>query len=259
MNSIYLLSEVKLLIFALVIIRMTAFVFTAPVFGAPQVSISLKILFCIVFAMCIFPAVQLEPKVLDGLDNDIISLAGREALVGLTLGFLCRIFFYAISMTGDFVAITLGLSAAQLYNPTMGEQSNIIEQFYNIMGMLFFFMVGGHHIFIGGLSESFDFIKVGELSFKVGPLGEMAMLGQSLLLITVKLCAPVMVAILLSQIAMGLLGRAIPQINVLVTSFPVTIMIGIGVVILCLPLYLQGLGGIMDLVGTKMLQVVKTL
>ncbi len=257
MNSLYLLSEVKMLIFALILLRMIAFVVSAPVFGAPQVGIPLKILFCLIFAMCIFPAVKLEPKVLDGLDNDIISLAGREVLVGLCLGFLCRIFFYAISMAGEFAAISLGLTAAQLFNPHMGTQGNIIEQFYSVIGMLFFFMVGGHHIFIGGLSESFEFIKIGELSFNVGPLGEVATLGQALFSITVKLTAPVMVAILLSQVAMGLLGRAIPQINVLVTSFPVTIMIGLGVMILCMPLYMNGLAGIMDMVGTKMLQVIK--
>jgi flagellar biosynthesis protein FliR len=259
MNSLYLLSEVKMLIFALILLRMIAFIFSAPVFGAPQISVPLKILFCIIMTLCIFPAVNIQPKVLDGLDNDIISLAGREVLVGLCLGFLCRIFFYAITMTGDFMAISLGLSAAQMFNPHMGEQGNIIEQFYGVLGMLFFFMVGGHHIFIGGLVQSYEFIKVGALSFNVGPLGEVATMGQTLFLITVKMCAPVMVAILLSQIAMGLLGRAIPQINVLVTSFPVTIMIGLGVMILCMPLYMNGLSGIMDIIGTKMLQMMKAI
>jgi flagellar biosynthetic protein FliR len=254
-----MLSEVKMLIFALVLFRMSAFIFTAPVFSNPHVSIPLRILLSLTVSLCILPTVVFDSKLFDGLQNDIISLVGREVLVGICLGFICRIFFYAVSMTGDFVSVALGLNAAQLFNPEMGGQSSIIENFYNIIGMLFFFMIGGHHIFIGGIVQSFEFIKVGQLTFNVGPLGEVATMGQTLLLMTVKMCAPIMVAILLSQIAMGLLGRAIPQINVLVTSFPVTIMIGIGVMIICLPLYLQSLSSMMDIVATKLVMVMKAI
>lgn len=258
-NSLYLLSEVKVLIFALVLLRMIAFIFAAPVFGSPQIGIPTRILFCLIVSMCIFPTVQMDSKLLDGLSNDIISLAAREVIVGLCLGFVCRIFFYAVSMTGDFVSICLGLNTAQLFNPAMETQGSVVEQFYGVIGMLFFFAVGGHHIFISGLAQSYDLVKVGELSFNVGPLGELATLGQTLFMVTIKMSAPVMVAVLLSQVAMGLLGRAIPQINVLITSFPVTIMVGLGVMIICMPLYLQSLNSLMDMVGTKLVQVMKAI
>jgi flagellar biosynthetic protein FliR len=258
-NSLYLLSEVKVLIFALVLLRMMAFIFAAPIFGTPQINTPTKILFSLVLSMCIFPTVHMDPQLLSGLENDIITLAGRELLIGLCLGFICRIFFYAVSMTGDLVSLSLGLNAAQMFNPALETQGSVVEQFYNVMGILFFFVVGGHHVFLSGLVQSFEFVKVGELSFNVGPLGEVASMGQTLLVATVKMCAPVMVAILLSQVAMGLLGRAIPQINVLITSFPVTIMIGLGVIIICMPLYLQSLNGLMDVVGTKLVQVIKAI
>jgi flagellar biosynthetic protein FliR len=259
MNSLYMMSEVKMLVFCLVLIRMLAFIIASPIFGAAQISAPTKVLLCIVLATCLFPSIQIDLKVYDGLANDLISLAAREALVGLCLGFVSRMFFYTISMAGEIVSNSIGLNAGQMFNPLMGSPGNIVEQFYSILGMLFFFMVNGHHMLIAGLSQSFDFIRVGQLTFNAAPLGEMALFGQTILTITIKMCAPVMVAILLSQIAMGLLGRAIPQVNVLVTSFPVTIMLGMSVMIICIPLYLNGLNNLIEVVAVKMLQLMKAL
>lgn len=248
-----------MLALSLVLLRIFSFVLAAPVFGSAQLTTPTKILLSLMISFSLFSSVQVKPEILDGLSNDIISLAGREVLIGLILGFLCRMFFYTISMAGEVAATSLGLNAAQLFNPLMGTQGNILEQFYSVLGMLFFFVVNGHHMFLNGMAQSFDFLPLGEMSLRMAPLGEVAAWGQSLLVITVKLCAPVLVAIFLSQVAMGILGRAIPQVNVLVTSFPVTIMLGLGVIIVCMPLYVQGLSSLMDVIATQMLQVMKGL
>ncbi len=257
MNSLYMMSEVKVLVFSLVLIRMISFIVASPVFGSAQISAHAKVLLCVTLAICLFPSIPVDSKVYDGLKNDLISLAGREVLVGISLGFFSRMFFYTVSMAGQLISNSIGLSAGQMFNPLLGSPGNIIEQFYSILGMLFFFMVNGHHMLIGALAQSFDFIKVGQLRFNMGAFSEVALFGQTILLITVKMCAPVLVAILLSQVSLGLLGRAIPQMNVLVTSFPVTVMLGLGVMIICIPLYMNGLNNLIEVVALNLLQLMK--
>lgn len=255
----YHLSEIQILLFALILLRMIAFVVSSAIFSMPLISLPLKILFCLSMTMCIFSLVHADPSVGQGFGENLPVVAAREVVVGLILGFLTRLFFFAVSMTGDLVSVTLGLSAAQLFNPMMASQGGIIEQFHVLIGSLFFFLINGHHMLINALFQSFQLIPVGAVSLHTGPLAEIAAFGQDLLLLTIKMSAPVVVAILIANLAMGILGRAVPQINVLVTSFPVTILLGLSVMFICLPLFVFEMNGLVDLTAVKLMQVIKTL
>ncbi|HRO66229.1 MAG TPA: flagellar biosynthetic protein FliR [Pseudobdellovibrionaceae bacterium] len=257
--NVYQLSETQILIFALVLLRMIGFVFSAAIFSMPSVSAPLKVLFCLILTMTLYPFVKVGPEVTAGFGENLVLLAGREIIVGLILGFLTRLFFFAVSMTGELISISLGLSSAQLYNPMMASQGGVIEQFHVIIGSMFFLLLNGHHILLSALAQSFDLIGVGVLSLKTGPLAEMAVFGQDLLVLTLKMSAPVLVSILVANLAMGILGRAIPQINVLVTSFPVTIMLGLIVMFVGVPLFVFEMNGLVDITATKLMQVLKTL
>lgn len=257
--NVYALSEIQILGFSLVLLRMMGFVFSAAVFSNSAVNVTVRVLFSLVFAMSLYPTVQWESGVAEGFSELMPFLAIREVAIGLILGFLTRIFFFSVSMTGDLVSVAVGLNAAQLYNPMMQSQGGVLEQFHVILGSLFFLILNGHHILITALSESFKIVHPGLMTFRTGGLGEMALFGQDLLILTIKMGAPVMVAILLTNMAMGILGRAIPQLNVLVTSFPVTILLGLGTVFICLPLFVVEMNGLVDLTAHKMMVVLNSL
>lgn len=257
--NLYALSEVQILVFSLVLLRMTSFVFSAAVFSAPVVSVPVRILFSLILAMSIYPLVKTDPSVFEGFTANLPFLAVREVMIGLIIGFLSRLFFFAVSMVGDLISVSLGLSAAQLYNPMMQSQGGILEQFHVILGSLLFLVLNGHHVLIMALTQSFDMVQVGVMSFKTGGLAEIALFGADLLVITIKMGAPVMVAIFLANLAMGILGRAIPQLNVLVTSFPVTILMGMGTMFICMPLFITEMHGLIDYTGLKLFQVIKAL
>lgn len=257
--NIYQLSEIQILVFALVLLRMIGFIFSSAIFSMTAMNAQLKILFCLVLAMTIFPFIQITPEMTQGFGSNLILQAAREVLVGLVLGFLTRLFFFAVSMTGELVSVSLGLSSAQLYNPMMASQGGVIEQFHVILGTMFFLVLNGHHLLLSALSQSFELIPLGILSIKTGPLIEVASFGKELLILTLKMSAPVLVSILIANLAMGILGRAIPQINVLVTSFPVTIMLGLIVMFVGIPLLVFEMNGVLDLTSVKLMQVLKTL
>lgn len=252
-------TDAQILLFALIFLRMIAFVLSSAIFGSPTITSPVKVLLSVVLTVLLFPVVKVGNVNYDLISNEIIMLGIRELAVGLSLGFLTRLFFFTVSMTGDLVSMSVGLSASQLYNPLLGTNGNTIDQFYTTIGTLVFLAINGHHMLINGIAQSYQLVPVSVLSFNFGPFAEMAAYGQEIIMMAIKMCAPVLVTILLANIAMGILGRAVPQINVLITSMPVTIMLGMTVVFLCLPLLAIEMTGLINLTAEKLFSVMKAL
>ena len=253
------MTEAQILLFALVLLRMIAFIVSSAFFGANAVQVHVKILLSITLSMVLYPVVRIGHVDYLTISNEIIGLAIRELIVGLALGFLTRLFFFVVTMVGDLVSMSVGLSASQMYNPMMGSNGNVLDTFYSTLGTLIFLSINGHHMLINAIAQSYQLVPVSSLSLNVGPFAEVAMFGRTALLLTIKMCAPVIVTILLVNLAMGILGRAVPQINVLVTSMPVTIMIGMTVVFIGLPLMGMEMNGLVEITADNLFKVMKHL
>lgn len=257
--NIYEFTQAQVILFALILMRMLAFVISSAFFGAQNISVQVKLLFSLTFTSILFPLVSVQGVDLLTVSNELIHLTLREILIGLMLGFLTRMFFFTVSMVGDFTSVSMGLNSAQLFNPMMGSMGGAMEQFYSILGILIFLGIDGHHLFLVAIAQSYQMVPVASMSLNLKPFAEMALFGQEILILAVKLCAPILVAMLLSNIAMGILGRAVPQINVMVTSQPVNMMIGLAVLIVCLPLFYMQMNGLLDITATKLFLLMKAL
>lgn len=253
------MSEPQVIVFGLILLRMIAFVVSAVVFGSTNISVPMKVLFSLVLAVLIYPTVHVAAADLDTMSDNLILLCSREIMIGLTIGFLTRLFFFTVSMTGELVSVSIGLGAAQIFNPMMGTNNNTIEQFYLSIATLIFFALNGHHLLIGAIAQSYELIPLAQMKLHVGPYVEIATFTQDMMVMGLKMCAPILGAILISNVAMGILGRAIPQINVLVTSMPVTLMLGFGLMILCIPLLVMEMNGVLNLTENKLFTVMKAL
>lgn len=253
------MTEAQILLFALILLRMIAFVVSSAVFGSPTINVSLKVLLSILLSVLLYPVVKVGNVDYQLISNQIIGLAIRELIIGLSLGFLTRLFFFVVTMTGDLVSVSVGLSASQLFNPMMGTNGNTLDQFYSTIGTLVFLAINGHYMLLNGIAQSYELIPVSSLALNMGPFAEMAVFGQTVMMMAIKMCAPVLITVLLVNLAMGILGRAVPQINVLVTSMPVTIMLGMMVVFLCLPLLIIEMNGLVEITTTKLFAVMKHL
>lgn len=253
------MTEAQILLFALILLRMISFVVSSAFYGASSINVSIKVLLSIMLSLVIYPVVRIGNVDYLVISNEIIGLVIRELIIGLSLGFLTRLFFMVVTMVGDLVSMVIGLSASQMYNPLMGTNGNVLDTFYSTIGTLVFLSLNGHHMLINAIAESYRLVPVSSLKLNIGPFAEMALFGQTALLLTVKMCAPVIATILLVNLGMGILGRAVPQINVLVTSMPVTIMIGMTVLFLCLPLMTLEMNGLMELTAERLFSVMKSL
>ncbi|PIS10056.1 MAG: flagellar biosynthetic protein FliR [Bdellovibrio sp. CG10_big_fil_rev_8_21_14_0_10_47_8] len=259
MAGLYQFPEGQIIAFALVFLRIMAFVVAWPVFGTSNFPVHVKVLLALVLAMIQFPVTTFENTQLIQINDQIIFMSVRELCLGLALGFLMRMYFFAVSIAGEIMSVTMGLGAAQLYNPAMGSQSNVLEQFEVMLATLFFLVMNGHHLFLGGLAESFHLVPVAAIGLKTEAFASITPMIQSIFLIGLKISAPVLVSIFLAQIAMGIIGRAVPQINVLVTSFPVTVLLGLAVLIVTTPLFVGEMDGLTNVMAARFFQFMKVL
>lgn len=260
MFSFSQLNEIQILMFGLILLRMSAFVASAAIFSTANIPPQLKILAAVVFTIVIFnPIATNEAMVrLSESQADLLMLAGREVLVGLVLGFVTRLFFFAVSMAGEIVSISTGLGQAQMYNPIMGSMSNAMEQFYSIIATLVFLSMNGHHTVILGIVESFSSTPVAELSFGYSSFAELVMKIQSFFIIGIKISAPILVSMMVIQLGMALLSRVVPQINVMVTSASVTVLIGFIIMFVSLPLLVLQMSGVVDFSMNEFFKFLRT-
>jgi flagellar biosynthetic protein FliR len=257
--NLYQFPEGQILGFALVLMRIIAFVVTWPVFGSANVPAPVKLLLSLLLAMVVFPTLHFANPDLITMNDQLLLLTGREIFIGFSMGFLMRMFFFAISIMGEIVSVTIGLSAAQLYNPAMGAQASVIEQFELTLATLFFLALNGHHIFISGMVQSFATAPVASLTLNFHAFATVGAAVQEILVMGLKMSAPILVAIFLTNIAMGVVGRAVPQINVLVTSMPITLMLGLIILIITTPLFVNEMGGMINTMAESFFQFMKVI
>lgn len=260
MFSFSQLNEMQILVFVLILLRMSAFVVSAAIFNTQHLSIPLKILISLVFSITVFKTVATNEALvrLSEAQADLLMLAGREVLLGIVLGFVTRFFFFAISMAGELVSISMGLGQAQMFNPMMGSMGNAMEQFYSVMATLIFLSLNGHHLMIMGVVESFTASPVAQLTLHLGSFSEVVLRMQSFFIIGIKISAPILISMMIVQLGIALLSRVVPQINVLVTSASITVLIGYVILFISLPLLVMQMSGLVDFSMAEFFKFLKT-
>jgi flagellar biosynthesis protein FliR len=258
-SSLFSFNEVQLLAFALVLVRVSAFIVSWPVFGVPMIPNIIKILFALVLAIVLFPVVEWQTISADLGSTALIPMVVREAFIGLFIGFTARMFFFAVNIAGQMISLSFGLAGAQLLNPSFNEFSTVVDQFQVLLATLFFLAINGHHMLIAGLYESFELLPLGLLELQTSSLANFGYIVQQILELGLKMAAPVVIAILLMNVVMAVMGRAVPQVNVLVTSIPVNILVGLVVMIIALPLMVTEMDQLLLVTSERLFQFLREL
>jgi flagellar biosynthetic protein FliR len=256
-ENFYHFSENELIAYFLVLLRVSSFVVAWPVFGVTNVPGQVKGLLAVCLAFLIFPALrgQVAGDLL--LKDQIILLSFREVMLGLSMGWLARFFFYCIAICSNLISISMGISAGQLFNPELGTQTSSIEEFQYAVGTLIFLAINGHYFLIKSLYQSFQIVPLNASGLNAISAVVIAEFIKHMCLIGIQLSAPILISILFMNIAMAVVGRAVPQINVLVTSLPVNIMLGFLVLIISMPLFLGQMNGLLNDTAEHFFQFLK--
>lgn len=215
-------------------IRVSTVLLVAPFFGNVQLPMNVRIFLGVVFAIAIMPAVGPVPEV-DLLSLSAVFIAVQQVLAGLVIGVLLNLSFQAITIAGESISLTMGLGFATMVDPNSGSLP-VLSQFLLILATLLFLAVGGHLMLLELLVASFQTLPVGTGGFSGADFLAVAAFGAQMFAGAVLIALPAVVILLVVQLAMGVMTRAAPQMNIFSVGFPLTMMIGfLAVLFLVLP------------------------
>ena len=219
--------------FLVILVRILAFFATVPIFSYRNIPNTLKIGIGFFLAWISFYTIDIPDLM---FDQQYILLIGKEALVGLLLGLFAYMIMAAIQVAGGFIDFQMGFAIANVIDPQTGAQSPITGQYLYIIAILFLLMVDGHHLLIHGLLYSFDIISLDQFISLESP--ELIIVGfaQSFL-IAFQLAIPIVGSLFLVDVALGLIARTVPQLNVFVVGLPLKIFVAFVMLLLFIPFY----------------------
>jgi len=219
--------------FLFILIRVAAFLLAIPLIGGGAVPNTVKAMIVLSTSVMLFQVVKMPVPELS-LITLVLGVLG-EIVIGLIIGLVVRLLFSAIDIGAEIVGTQMGFGAAQMFDPISNQQASLIGRVEGVLAMLIFLAVNGHHIVIEALVRSFDLVP-GIGFYPSGRLVEQVVeIGGRMFVLGLKIGLPVIVALLMANAAIGVLSRVVPQMNVLLFSFPVTISLGLVVLGLSLP------------------------
>jgi flagellar biosynthetic protein FliR len=224
--------------FAILSARVAGLVLSAPIWSGRVVPKTVRLAFAVLLTLLLLPAVP--PVVVPEGVVLLPLLMASELLLGVAMGVAASMFVHAVQVGAAIVSVQMGLSLGGALAPTLGSGAPGIGEFKNMMALVIYVTLGGHLSLIAGLGSSLDLIQPGSpIDFVTGSLALVSLAG-GLFATAVRVAAPIMVALLLTNIALAILGKAVPQLNVLMLAFPITIGVGLVVFGAALP-YFQAL------------------
>ncbi|MEW5794873.1 MAG: flagellar biosynthetic protein FliR [Candidatus Zixiibacteriota bacterium] len=226
----------QLQVFLLLIIRASGLFLAAPVFSHRAVPVQLKVGLVVLLAVVTMPAVaalQVEPA--QSL-AELATLVLRELMVGLLIGFAFRLLFQAAELAGSLAGYQVGLAISSAFDPNVGEEVGAFGRYWILVATLVFLTINGHHLVIRAFNDSYRVIPPGQMQV-VDTTADLLMRHTAyVLVLAIKIAAPVLVTLVLMDVALGTVSRVMPTMNIFIVGFPLKIGFGLLVVAMSLPI-----------------------
>ena len=218
--------------------RILGLIAIAPPFGNNSVPVQVKLMLGVMLELIVAPTIPPLSNV-DPLSLTGIMILMQQLVIGLAMGFMVRIVFAGIEMAGEVIGLTMGLGFATFFDPQTQGRSSAISQVLVLLATLIFLTLNVHLSLFTTLIESFKTIPI-STSLTMGfSFQKLAIWGEQIFSIGLRLSLPVVAALLIANIALGILTRAAPQLNLFGIGFPITISVGFLMLSMIIPYMLQ--------------------
>jgi flagellar biosynthetic protein FliR len=213
--------------------RILALLAVAPPFNNAALPLRVRLMLGLAIAIAITPALPAVPPLepASGIGLWILAL---QLLIGLAMGFSVRLIFSAIDMAGNMIATQMGLGFATLYDPQNTGQTPVVSEFMGLLALLIFMAINGHLMLIATLTHSFTVIPISATAPGSSTWLNLANSGVVIFSSGLLLALPILVALLITNVALGVLSRAAPQLNLFAVGFPLTLALGFAMLIISL-------------------------
>jgi flagellar biosynthetic protein FliR len=257
--SIFNFNMEEMLTFFAVLVRFSILFSILPFVGDRVVPVPVKILLSLVISIALFPALVASGYVHPGDANiwavtpgGIIGTVALEVIFALALGFSARLMFDAISFGGNLVGTFMGFATANTFDPHQESQTQMIAQLQTYLAMLVFLALDGHHLVLRASLESYQIVGLGKANLLAGFSQRLIQLSGDVFRFGLQIAAPVTVSMFATNIVLGIMSKAIPQLNIFMLSFAITTLIGFFVLFLSLPEFAETVGGMFAKAGDWM-------
>lgn len=210
--------------FMLPLFRIVAVLMTMPIFGTTLVPRRIRLYFAVAITMVIAPILPPMPAV-EALDLSALLLIGEQIIIGAGMGLSLQLFFQIFVIAGQIIATQMGMGFASMVDPTNGVSSAVIGQFFTMLVTLLFLAMNGHLVVLDILVESFNSMPVGS-GLLVNNFWQLATGLGAVMSSGLRLVLPAITALLIINIAFGVMTRAAPQLNIFSIGFPLTLVLG---------------------------------
>ena len=230
-------SAAKLEIFLLISFRAAGLFISAPIIGHRTIPPLIRAGLAIILAVILIPVVsqtalpKIESLWLLGV------FAAKEMLVGFIIGFFFSILFIGVQMAGNIVGYQIGLAIVNVLDPEAGAEVAIIGEFWFIIAALIFLAIDGHHAILSAFADSYKLVPIGVFEFAGSAWDFLIRFSAYAFVMAIKLAAPVIITLFLTEVALGVVARTAPQMNIFIVGLPLKIGIGFLIIATSLPVF----------------------
>ncbi len=217
----------------LVLFRIGGLMIFAPVFGSSVIPVRVKVGLALVTSIAVYPLIA--ERTLDSLHLtfDLWLLAPivmLDALIGLVVGYLASMPMMAAQAGGLIMGQQMGLGFAQLYNPSIDDEADVVGSMLFYMTLAGFLIVGGHEAMLLSILHSFEHIAPGGIALDGDFVAMLTGVLTASFELALRVAAPLLALVFLESLAMGFIAKTVPQLNILSLGFPMRILIGIAII-----------------------------
>ncbi len=242
-------------IFILVFTRIMAMIIPVPVLGGQSIPAQVRIGLGIILSAILIPWQPIGPEVQElGLLAFAAALL-QELIIGILAGFAATLTFGALQIAGEMMGLVSGFGAGNILNPAIGSSGSALDQLFIMVGMLLFVVMDGHHYFLIAVQKTFTLIPVNSpVAFT--DASTLLSLTANLIASGIQLALPVIGALLLADISLGLLARVAPQIQIFFLGLPAKIALGMFAVGMTFGIAFPLMRDLFNRIGPRMLELI---
>jgi flagellar biosynthesis protein FliR len=209
----------KFVLFTLVLTRVSGLTITAPIYGTNEVPMRVRALFALALAVLIMPSQWNVTLPYPGTTLNYLALIGGELVVGTCLGLGIMVLIRGMELAGEVIGFVGGLMIAEAYDPSLDTNTPVLSRLLGLFSLAIFVCIGGHRLVMAGLLDTFHTIPPGTGVFTKSIADAFVTILTQSFSLGIRAAAPATIALLLATMVLGLIGRTVPQLNVLVLGF----------------------------------------
>jgi len=210
--------------FLLIFSRVVSVLWLLPIFSSKAVSVPFKAGVSLLIAYLLFDSIGVDRS----FSSDpyfLFLFVIKEVFIGLSIGFFVRVLFTAVNVAGEIISIQSGFSFARFMDPLSMTQVTVIEQLKNLLAMMLFLAMDAHHILVRAIVASFRDVPIGSVTIQQSFFQYLITVSGRIFVTGFKIGAPIIVTLMFVEIALGMLSRMIPQINIFIEGVPLKILV----------------------------------